>query len=213
MPRRSRIPAALAALVLLAASTTAALAAAAKPDSHDRALAAVLDARVRTFQKIAAQTKSDSGVQKSLDKCAFIKKNPKQAFAALFALIPVLLIGVVNEDGPQLTALRNTLAGMHPDSPLFSQWLTAEASDLSLILQFDNHGKKVDTCAAASVLLAKNTTAADVKRVLGIEPTLIAKLFTSPGAASLEKLNPKVRPFLIAAGVPRKDVSTLTSSN
>ncbi len=213
MARRSRIVAALAALTLLAASTATALGAAAKPDSHDRALAAILDARVRTFQKIAAQTKSDSGVQKSLDKCPYIEKNPKQAFAALFALIPVLLIGVVNEDGPQLTALRDTLAGMHPDSPLFGQWLTAEASDLSLVLEFDNHGKKVDVCAAASVLLAKNTTAANVRRVLGIDPTLIAKLFTSPVASNLEKLNPKVRPFLIAAGVPRKDAGTLTSNN
>jgi hypothetical protein len=201
------VTAAVAVLALSAASLTATP----KPDSHDRALAALLSAKVTTFRQFAGTP--DNSLQKSLDKCAFIKKNPKDAFGAIFALLPVVLIDVVNEYGPELRALHNSFGAMHPDSPLFAQWLAAEGNDLSLILQFDNHGKKIDVCEAAMLLLDKKTTAADVQRVLGIDPVLLAKIFTSPVSTTLEKLNPKMRPFLIAAGVSRKNAATLTSSN
>ncbi|HEX4518788.1 MAG TPA: hypothetical protein VH063_04310 [Gaiellaceae bacterium] len=201
----------VAAGMLVLVLSAASFAATAKPDSHDRALAALLSAKVTTFKQFAGSP--DQSLQKSLDSCALIKKNPKDAFAAIFALLPVILIDVVNEYGPELRALRNSLGAMDPDSPLFAQWLSAEGSDLSLILQFDNHGKKIDLCDAATVLLDKKTTAAELQRVLGIDPALLAKIFTSPVSARLEKLNPKMRTFLIAAGVSRKNAATLTSSD
>jgi hypothetical protein len=62
------------------------------------------------------------------------------------------------------------------------------------------------------LLLNKKTTAADVQRVLGIDPALLGKIFSSPVSSKLEKLNPRMRTFLIAAGVSRKNAATLTSS-
>ncbi len=205
------IPAALTALVLALALSAAAGAAAPRPDAHDRALAALLSAKVTTFKRLSAT--KDHSLQTSLDRCTFIKKNPKDAFAAVFALIPVVLIEAVDDYGPELGALRASIGAMHPDSSLFAEWLTGEGSDLSLILEFDNHGKKIDLCRAATVLLDKKTTAADIRRVLGIDPALLAKIFSSPVSSKLEKLNPRMRAFLIAAGVSRKNAATLTSSD
>jgi hypothetical protein len=101
---------------------------------------------------------------------------------------------------------------MHPDSPLFARWLSAEASSLSLLLQFDNHGKKVDLCAAASVLLDKKSGDADVYRVTGLHLTTIAQLFSSKASATLQKLNPQMQKFFVAAGLSPAGAKTLTSS-
>jgi hypothetical protein len=211
MSRQRSIPAGLTALVLAFALGAAAGAAAPKPDAHDRALAEILSAKVTTFKQLSGT--NDHSLQTSLERCTFIKKNPKDAFAAIFALVPVVLIEAVDQYGPELRALRASIGGMHPDSPLFAQWLAAEGSDLSLILEFDNHGKRIDLCSAATLLLDKKTTAADVRRVLGIDPALLAKIFSSPVSSKLEKLNPRMRAFLIAAGVSRKNATTLTSSD
>lgn len=211
MSRHNAIAVALAASAGALVLGGAALAATPKPDAHDRRLAAELSAEVTTFQRLAGG--KDNSLQTSLDRCGFIKKHPKDALAAIFALIPVVLIEAVNEYGPQLRTLRSSLGGMHPDSPLFAQWLTAEGDDLSLILEFDNHGKKIDLCEAATLLLDKKTTAADVHRVLGIDPALLRKLFSSPVSSRLEKLNPRMQAFLIAAGVSKKNAASLTSSD
>jgi hypothetical protein len=212
MSRHRRITVAVAAGLVALALSVAASGAAPRPDAHDRALASQLSAEVTTFKQLSSGTK-DNSLQTSLDKCAFIKKHPKDAFGAIFALIPVLLIEVVKDYGPQLRTVRSSIGGMHPDSPLFAQWLTAEGNDLSLILEFDNHGKKIDLCEAATLLLDKKTTAADVHRVLGIDPALLGKIFSSPASSKLENLNPKMRAFLIAAGVSRKNAAALTSSS
>jgi hypothetical protein len=197
------------ALVLALATSLPALAASAKPDAHDRALAAQLDARVATFRAIAG---SSGGTEtKSLDKCPYLKKHPKQAFAAAFALLPAMLADVVNTYKPELVGLQSTLAGLHPDSPLFARWLAELGQEFSVILSLDNHGKKIDLCQAAVVMLAKKTTAADVKRVLGIDPSAIAKLFTSPVNSNLSKLDPKMKTFFVQAGLSVKDATTLTS--
>jgi hypothetical protein len=211
MSRHRSIPAALTALVAALTLSAAAAAEAPKPDAHDRALAALLSAKVTTFRRLSAP--NDHSLQTSLDRCPFIKKNPKDAFAAIFALVPVVLIEAVNEDGPQLRALRSSIGAMHPDSTLFAQWLSAVDNDLSLILEFDNGGKKIDLCDAATVLLDKKTNAAEIQRVLGIDPALLGKIFSSPVSSKLEKLNPRMRTFLIAAGVSRKNAATLTSSD
>jgi hypothetical protein len=206
MTRALTLVAALAAL-----TAGAALGAAPKPDSHDRALARALDAKVRTFREIAAQT-GNSDLKQSLNKCAVVKKDPSQAFAALFAILPALLIELVNDYGTELRGLRQTLGDMHPHSALFAKWAAAEAGNFDLILQFDNHGKKIDLCEAATVMLDKKSTAADVHRVLGIDPRLIAKLFTSGGASSTAtKLDPQMERFFVAAGLSAKDAKTLTS--
>jgi hypothetical protein len=200
-----------AAAALLA---PAALAAGPGPDAHDRALVERLDAKVTTFQKIAAQRGDNNKVDESLNTCAAVKKDPSQAFAAVFAILPALLADLVNEYRPQLDDVRDTLAGMRPHSPLFRQWVTAEKQSFGLILEFDNHGKKIDYCEAATVLLSKKSTAADIRNAIGVEPSLIAKLFSSSSSAAsvtLKRVNPKMRPFFRAAGVAPKNVTALTT--
>jgi hypothetical protein len=199
------------AVALAALLSGSALAASAKPDAHDRALAQALDHKVQTFRDVAKQTGQSDTVQKSLDKCPLLKKDPSQAFAAVFALIPALLAELVNDFGPQLRDLHQTVLSMKPHSPLFSQWAAAEAQDFGLILKFDNHGKKIDLCEAATVMLDKKSTAADIHRVIGIDPRLIALIFQSPVTARLQKLNPKMRTFFVAAGLSKADAKTLTS--
>jgi hypothetical protein len=140
-----------------------------------------------------------------------MKKDPSQAFAALFALAPALLVELVNDYGPELRDLRGTIAGMQPHSALFRKWTTAETAEFDLILQFDNHGKKIDLCEAATVMLDKKSTAADIHRVLGIDPILVAKLFTSSATSAATKLDPQMRAFFVAAGLSAKDAKTLTS--
>jgi hypothetical protein len=200
------------ALVLCGA---AAGAAAPKPDAHDRAIALQLAAKVATFRAIAAKEKGSSSDQ-SLNKCAYLKAHPKDAFAAVFAILPALLVQLVNDYKPQLVDLENTVTSLHPDSPVFSKWLTASGKNFGLILKFDNHGQKIDLCQVATVMLTKSSTADDFHRVLGIDPALIGVLFSNANAAAsktVTKLNPQVRAFLIAAGVPRKDAIALTNSN
>ncbi len=217
-PARRRLRAAVACVLgalVLSLGFGAALAAAAKPDAHDRALAARLDAKVATFRAIAART-SGGNSTKSLNSCAYLKKHPKDAFAAVFALLPALLAQVVNEYRPQLTDLRDTVVAMHPDSPLFRQWLAATGESFGLILTFDNHGKKIDLCRAAQVMLSKTSTPADVKRVLGIDPALVATLFSrssTEASTTITKLNPKMRAFLVAAGVSRRNAVAMTTSS
>jgi hypothetical protein len=203
---------ALAIAVAVAALTAGtALGAAPRPDAHDRALARALAAKVKTFREIAAQT-DNSDFKQSLNKCPVIKKDPKEAFAALFALLPALLVELVNDYGPELRGLQGTLDDMHPHSALFAKWKAAQAANFGLILQFDNHGQKIDLCEAATVMLDKKSTAADIRRVLGIDPALIAKLFTSGGASSTAtKLDPQMEKFFVAAGLSAKDAKTLTS--
>lgn len=200
-----------AAAALAAVLAAAALGAAPKPDAHDRALARQLDAKVQTFRDIAAKEGVSDSLKHSLDRCPVLQKDPGQAFAALFALLPALLTEIVDDYGPELRGLRQTIAGMHPHAPLFRSWLAAEGQSFALILRFDNHGKKIDLCKAATVMLDKESTAADIQRILGIDPSLIAVLFQSPASAKLSKLNPKMRAFFVAAGLPAADAKTLTS--
>ena len=205
----SRVRTAGLALALSLAAATPALAATSRPDAHDRALAAQLDAKVSTFRAIAGTTGGSE--TKTLNGCAYLKKHPNQAFAAAFALLPALLAELVNAYKPELVDLQATLAGMHPDSALFTQWLSALGEDFSVILSFDNHGKKIDLCRAAVVMLDKKSTAADIHRVLGLDPRVIVKLFTDPVSAKLSKLDPKMKTFFVRAGLPAKDAATLTS--
>jgi len=199
---------AVAAAALIAAG--AAQAAAPAPDAHDRALAAQLNAKAKTFHSITGATSPSS--QSSLDKCPAFKKKPADALSAFFLLIPVFLADVVNEYGPQIRDLRDTIGTMHPDSPLFRRWLTAQEGNLALLLQFDNHGKKVDLCAAAAVLLDRKSTDADIVRVTGFHATAIAQLFSNKTSAAVSKLNPQMRAFFVAAGLSPADAKTLTTS-
>jgi hypothetical protein len=203
---------ALVACVAVAALVTGAcLAGGPKPDAHDRALARALDAKVKTFRAIAKQTGQSDSLQKSLDQCSLLKKDPSQALGVFFALIPAFLAELVNDFGPQMRGLHVSLLGMHPHSVLFRKWTAAEGQDLALILKFDNHGKKIDLCKAAAVMLDKKTTPADIRRVIGIDPALIALVFQSPVSKTLTDLNPKMRAFFAAAGLSKADARTLTS--
>jgi hypothetical protein len=200
------------AVALVAAS--AAAAATPVPDAHDRALAQELAAKVASLQKVATASKADDDkITKALKGCKGLGKTPADSFAVVFAMLPVLLVDVVNQIRPQLLDVRATIGAMHPHAPLFRRWLAAQYASSELILGFDNHGKKIDYCAAAKVMLAKSASDADVQRVLGVSSTQIKKLFSSSSSqasATVEKLNPQMRAFLIAAGVRRTVAVQLT---
>jgi hypothetical protein len=198
---------------LAAFTATASLAhgAAPRPDANDRALAHRLNAQVASFRKVIAA--SGSSMQTSLDSCPVAKKSPSKAFALAFASIPALFTEIVTEYKPQLVALRDTVAGMHADSPLFRKWLTATRGSFDLILKFDNGGKPVDICKAGTVLLDKKSTPADIKRVLGIDPSLIITAFDDPSQKALTKLETPMTAFFVAAGLSKKNAKILTNSD
>jgi hypothetical protein len=193
---------------------SAAAAASPAPDAHDRAVAQQLAAKVVELQKLVTASKgSDDRITKALRGCKGLGKTPGESFGVVFAMLPVLLIDVVNELRPQLLDLRATIGPMHPHALLFRRWLAAERANIDQILAFDNHGKKIDYCAAAKVMLAKNPSDAQVEAVLGVPPSRIKALFagaSSQASATVSKLNSKMRTFLIAAGVPRKVAVQLT---
>jgi hypothetical protein len=203
------------ALVALAAAA-AASAAAPAPDAHDRALAKQLGTQVAALSKLYAVTDhSDARLNAELKGCKGLGKTPGQSFAVVFSMLPVLLVEGVNQLRPQLLQLRKTIAPMRPDWGIFRRWLAAQQEGLDAMLALDNHGKKIDYCAAAKVMLAKNAKDADVRAVLGVSLAQIGSLFstTSPAAkagAVVKKLNPQVRAFLLAAGVPRGVAVKLT---
>ncbi len=209
-----RLGGTLAIVCLLAlGAVSAAGAKAPAPDAHDRALARTLDAKVSTFRAIAAKKNDNTSLDKTLKNCPTFKKDPAKAFAAVFALLPALLADLVNQFRPEITGVRDTLAAVHPDSPLFRQWVVAQKQNFGLILRFDNHGKKINYCRAATVMLSKKSTAADVRDAIGIDPALFATLFSSgsgKASARLKSLNARMRPFLRAAGISAANVTALT---
>ena len=203
-------------VVVLAGLVAASLATAAtpKPDAHDRALALQLAAKVVSLQKVSsASNGSDDKVTNALKGCKGLGKTPADSFAVVFAMLPVLLVDVVNEIRPLLLDVRDTVAAMHPHSTLFRRWLVAERAGVDQILTFDNHGKKIDYCDAAKVMLAKSPSDTKVRSVLGIDPAKIKELFSGSStraSATVKKLNPQMRAFLIAAGVRRSVAVQLT---
>jgi hypothetical protein len=202
----------VALLALLAASFAAA--STPKPDAHDRALAQQLAAKVASLRKLTSTTNSgDDRITKELKGCKALGKTPADSFAVFFAMLPVLLIDLVNEIRPILLDIRNTLAGMHPHDAVFRRWLAAEGAGVGEILSFDNHGKKIDYCAAARVMLAKNPSDAQIRAVLGVEPAKIKSLVSggsTQASETVKKLNPQMRVFFIAAGVRRSVAIQLT---
>ena len=165
-------------------------------------------------RKLAAERGDDSKVDESLKTCPAVQKDPSQAFGAVLVLLPALLAELVNEYRPQLTEVHDTLTAMRPHSPLFRQWVTAEGQSFGLILQFDNHGKKIDYCDAATVLLDNKSTAADIRNAIGVDPALIGKLFStdsSTAGKTLQRVNPQMRRFFRAAGVSPAIAAALTT--
>ncbi|MEI8105845.1 MAG: hypothetical protein WCH31_08410 [Actinomycetes bacterium] len=199
----------VAAAALLAATAQAAP----QPDSHDRALIVALGKKLETFESVSSSTSGDAKLKAQLDSCKAITKDPSTMFAAIVVLIPALLIDVVNQAKPQLVGLHSLLTGMDAHEPLFAQWLAAEAQEMELILRFDNHGKTIDYCKAAAVLLDKKSTPAELRAALGVDPSVVASLFASNSSAlsaKLKRLNPQMRKFFIAAGLTSKAAAALT---
>jgi len=195
-------------------AVSAAAAATPTPDAHDRALARQLAAKAVELQKLATVSQGgDDRITKALRGCKGLGTSPAEGFGVVFAMLPVLLVEVVNEVRPQLLDVRATIGAMHPHAKLFRRWLAAELAGVDQILTFDNHGKKIDYCAAAKVMLAKNPSDAQVQAVLGIPLSRIKALFSggsSQATATVSKLNPAMRTFLIAAGVRRSVAVQLT---
>jgi hypothetical protein len=209
------LQAALAVLVLALAASSSATAAT-RPDAHDTALAKRLAAQVTALSKLSGVTDNgDEKLNDDLKGCKGLGTSPGDSFAVVFAMLPVLLIEGVNELRPQLLRVRAVIAPMRPHADLFRRWLAAEQAGLDEILAFDNHGKKIDYCAAAKVMLAKTPRDADVRAVLGVSLAQIQSLFSNTSASAkagavLKKLNPQMRTFLLAAGVSRPIAVKLT---
>ena len=197
------LPAAAAAAALLVSSGNA-------PDAHDRALAARLNTGVATLRKLA---KPGAGAINLKPKnCAALRNGTAgERFAAAIIVTPILVGEVVHHYKPQLVAVQQTIESIHPDSPLFTRWIAALKESFAQTLQFDTRGKKIDLCKAASVMLDKRSTPADWRRTVGFGPELVARAFNSKAQATLTALDPKMRAFLIAAGLSRQDAKTLTS--
>jgi hypothetical protein len=200
----------LAALI----ATSFAAAAAPRPDAHDRALAQQLAAKVESLKRMTSTSNSgDDRITKELEGCNTLGKTPADSFAVVFAMLPVLLIDVVNQIRPTLVDIRDTIGAMRPHDAVFRRWLGAEKSGVDQILTFDNHGKKIDYCAAAKVMLAKSPSASQIRSVLGIDPAKVQQLFSgssSQSSVTVKKLNPQMRAFLTAAGVRRSVAVQLT---
>ncbi len=201
-----------AAALLALTAAGGALAVAARPDAHDRALAAQLNAKLATFAAVVAQSGENSLIKGELRNCApFKTKDAGKAFAAAVALLPALMVRLVDDYKPQITELVQTVEALHPDSPLFRAWATALGKSYSLMLEFDNHGAKIDLCHATTVILDKRSTAADYRRALGINPLLVAELFQSAASQTVTTLDAKMRAFFLAAGLSASSAATLTS--
>lgn len=200
-------------MVLGLVAVSAAAAATPKPDAHDRAVARQLAAKVEELQKLSSASKAaDDRITKSLEGCKGLGKTPAESFGVVFAMLPVMLIDMVNELRPLVLDLRATLGAMRPHATLFRRWLDGHRAGIDQILALDNGGKKIDYCAAAKVLLAKNATDAQVEAVLGVRPSVIKAVFTTGlgRSSTVTKLNPRMRAFLIAAGVRRSIAVQLT---
>jgi hypothetical protein len=207
-------PLALAGLLCLALApaATAAAAATPRPDAHDRAVAAQLGAKVETFQRLANGASGDDDLGRRLRNCPKIKQDPSAAFGAVFALLPVLVIELVNRFKPQLQDLQRTLGRIRPHADVFERWRRADAANLATILRFDNGGKQIDLCHAVTVLLDEKATAQMYRDLLGIDPALVASLLQgTPAQKQLKTLNPRMRAFFVAAGLSPKTAKALTS--
>jgi hypothetical protein len=204
----------LVIVVFCLGGTAGAAAAPSKPDAHDRAIAQRLAAEVIALRKLAtAADGGDERITKALEGCTGLGKTPGESFAVVFAMLPVLLIDVVNEIRPLLLRARTSIDALDPHAALFKRWLAALRVNLDLMLALDNPGKKIDYCAAAKTLLAKNATDAQITAVLGVSQARIKALFSKQAAqagSTVKKLNPQMRVFLIAAGVPRGIAVQLT---
>ena len=204
----------LAVVTVAVAAASAASAAAPGPDAHDRALAQQLAAQVSSLSRLAAVSNGGGDrITRELKGCKGLGTTPGDSFAVVVAMLPVILIDAVNRLRPELLQVRATIAPMRPHATLFRRWLAAEQAGLDEILVFDNHGKTIDFCAAAKVMLAKSPKDADVRAVLGLSLARVKSLFSGSSAtasATATKLNPRMRGFLLAAGVRRSIAVQLT---
>ena len=225
----------VAVMTGLGLASAVAAQAAAGPDAHDRTLVAALDASVATFRDIdtaafGANVTHAFHTCLPLEKSIIKDKNNFGAalsgvFTAAFDLALPVTINLADRYKPQLTALRSALSAMHADSPLFAQWLSTEERSLSLILQFENNGQRVNSCAAATYMqgLAKTSKTrmaavlAEFPRVVGISldqyKALGPKFYSNSNPTdTLASLAPKTKAFFVAAGLTPTDAALLSSS-
>ena len=184
----------------------------ARPDAHDRTLAAQLNAKVATFGALVGQSGENALIKAELKHCApFETKDPGKAFAAAFALLPALMVRLVDDYKPQLTELVQTVEAMHPDSPLFRRWAAALGRSYCARAQVRQSRDENRPLPATTVILDKTLTAADYRRALGIDPVLVAELFQSTSSQTVTTLDPQMRSFFLAAGLSAETAKTLTS--
>lgn len=234
MTARVLLAVALSAIVAGLASTVAESAATA-PDPHDRVLAEALDTRVAVFRDI--DTKAfGSTITHAFRGCVALekgviaqKKNVGAALSGVLAsaldLSLPLTIDLADRYRSQLSALRTALKAMHPDSPLFAEWLSAELRSVGFILEFHTTGQPPDACAAATYmqsLAEKSKTAmtsalAGFRRQVGIGldqyEALAPELYSNRDPAeALSKLAAKIEAFFVAAGLSSQDAAVISSS-
>lgn len=225
----------LLASALIASSSSNAAATARGPDAHDRALTAMLDSRVAFFKSIDTDA-FGSDEARALHSCVPLekrllkdKKNVGAAFAGVltsaFELALPLTVDLADRYDTQLLALRQTLQDMHPNSPLFAQWIATELRSLNLILAFASHGRLVAPCAAAVYLQGLTTTSktqlkasfARFRQQTGISLSRYERLapeFYSNAnpLGALSRLAPRMEAFFVAAGLSSQDATVISST-
>jgi hypothetical protein len=196
-------------VVVLAAGVLVAPAGAVRaPDAHDRALMSRLEAKVQEYEALGP---SSNVTDSTVAQCAFVKKDPAKGFAAAFAVLPVDVIELVTRFRGPFRDIQRTLLSVDPHDGLFRRWVAAERAEVALLLSFDNGGKTIDVCHAARLLMEKHPPPAEVREVLGINPSLVPLLFRRTSTSPLSKLNPAMRAFFIAGGVSKKHAEALTT--
>jgi hypothetical protein len=227
----------VAALSAMAAGLfgASALGASAAPDPPDRALAEALATKVAVFRDFDTNA-FGSSLTRAFRGCAALeksvagdKKNVGAAFSGVltsaFDLSLPVTIDLADRYRSPLSALRAALDALHPNSPLFAQWRSAEVRSIGFILEFSNDGQPPDACTAATYmqgLAKKSKTAltsalARFHREVGIGldqyKALAPELYSnSDPAEALSHLAQKMEAFFVAAGLTSKDAAILSSS-
>ncbi len=183
------------------------------PEVHDRALVALLAAKVQTFREVALHTNASS--EPGLAGCTYLRTHPDAAFGPAIAVLPALLIELVDRFRPELVSLDATLASLHPDASLLRQWAAAEHPALAQMLLFDNHGKPLNLCSVVTVLRQNTLNAEQVEQVLGISATRVTPLFSTANQRQskvLAALDTRMRAFFVSAGLSAAETATLTQT-
>ena len=178
------------------------------PDAHDRALVAELVGAYASAGSAAQQRLRGFGnatIMKKLSSCPGSKsKLKKDPLAVVFGLLPAMLIDVIHQVTPELSAYERRLSGLRPDSPVFKSWLTLSQQQMQALLALGRASSGVDYCKAATALLDKSQSG--YLAALGLSPDEASKLraLNQGTGSAAKKVRSSFRAFLLGDGLKPK---------